>query len=210
MKSNYATVKQGTKRLPHLDMVSKGRNIVRMMTGNVHFPDPEPGLGVMEDACDALAVATHVANFTRGRQDRMARDFAYDRLRALLKGMGGYVQSVSNGDAAIITSAGFDIKRKVQPSQELPPPQRVVALRTDHPGVLMVRWAGVKNRKGYLLQVNERDPEDASAWTTVAFASNNQMRVEGLVSDRAYFFRVVAIGAKGESPVSDVALAKAA
>lgn len=39
---------------------------------------------------------------------------------------------------------------------------------------------------------------------------DNQVRVEGLESDRPYFFRVVAIGAKGESPVSDIALAKAA
>ena len=210
MKSNYAIVKQGTKRLPYLELVSKGRNIVRMMTGNVHFPDPEPGLEVMEDACDALAVATHVANFSRGRQDRMARDLAYDHLRALLRGMGGYVQSVSHGDAAIIMSAGFDIKRKVQPSQELPPPQRVVALRTEHPGVLVVRWGGVKNRKFYMVQVNEHDPEVASVWSTLAVTGYNQVRVEGLVSDRAYFFRVVAIGAKGESPVSDIALAKAA
>lgn len=41
-------------------------------------------------------------------------------------------------------------------------------------------------------------------------SSNDQVRVEGLESDRTYFFRVVAVGAKGESPVSDIALAKAA
>ncbi|MBL7953526.1 MAG: fibronectin type III domain-containing protein [Flavobacteriales bacterium] len=210
MKSNYATVKQGTKRLPYLELVSKGRNIVRLMTGNAHFPDPHPGLDVVADACDALAVATHVANFSRGRQDLLARDLAYDQLRALLRGMGGYVQSVSNGDASIIMSAGFDIKRTVQPSQELPAPQRVVAQRTQHPGVLVVRWGGVKNRKFYMVQVNEQDPEVASAWSTVAVTGNNQVRVEGLESARPYFFRVVAIGAKGESPVSDIALAKAA
>ncbi|MBK7946397.1 MAG: hypothetical protein IPJ85_14315 [Flavobacteriales bacterium] len=44
MKSNYDTVKQGTKRLPFLQLASKARNSVRMMTGNPHFPMPNPDL----------------------------------------------------------------------------------------------------------------------------------------------------------------------
>ncbi|MBL7945712.1 MAG: fibronectin type III domain-containing protein [Flavobacteriales bacterium] len=45
---------------------------------------------------------------------------------------------------------------------------------------------------------------------TLAVSNIDQVRANGLESDRPYFFRVVAVGAKGESPVSDIALAKAA
>jgi len=45
---------------------------------------------------------------------------------------------------------------------------------------------------------------------TLAVSSNDQVWAEGLASERMYFFRVAAVGAKGESPVSDIALAKAA
>lgn len=45
---------------------------------------------------------------------------------------------------------------------------------------------------------------------TLAVSSNDEVRGEGLSSEGMYYFRVVAIGDKGESPVSDIALAKAA
>ncbi|MBK7946398.1 MAG: fibronectin type III domain-containing protein [Flavobacteriales bacterium] len=140
----------------------------------------------------------------------MRRDEACTHLRMLLRGLGGYVQNVSRGDAAIIQSAGFETKRKVQPSAPLAAPERVVAMRTEYPGTLVVRWGGVKNRKCYEVQVNGGDPTDASAWCTLTFTGQNQVRAEGLESQRQYYFRVIAFGAKGCSPVSDIAMAKAA
>ncbi|MGV9012543.1 MAG: fibronectin type III domain-containing protein [Flavobacteriales bacterium] len=55
-----------------------------------------------------------------------------------------------------------------------------------------------------------RNPELKSDWALWATTGKNRVVVNELSSDKVYFFRVVAIGAAGASPVSDSATAKAA
>jgi hypothetical protein len=208
MKSNYETVRQGTKRLPCSLLVAKVRNIIHLMTGNPAFPDPQPSLAEVAEACDELDVANRVASFNCGRCDIVARDSAQRHLRNILLQLGGYVQMMTHGDGALILSAGFDVKKKVQPSVPMPAPRTVVAKSTAYPGRLIVRWSAVKGRKWYGLQMCPAD--GPAAWKEVIQTGNVQVTLNGLMSDHTYQFRVVAYGALGASPLSDVAMAKAA
>jgi hypothetical protein len=207
MKSNYALVRQGTKGLAHADLVVKTRNIVQMMTDNPAFPDPTPSLQVVSQNCDILDEATRSADFTRGRIERARRDEAYDKLRVLVMNLANYVQAASRGDALVIMSAGFDVKLKRQPSAMLEPPQYVKAGRTAAKGCLFVRWGAVKNKKLYKVEINDADPTDPGAWRLLTTTSKTFMTVEGLESFKAYAFRIIAIGALGDSPASDFGMA---
>ncbi|MEO5584006.1 MAG: fibronectin type III domain-containing protein, partial [Flavobacteriales bacterium] len=60
------------------------------------------------------------------------------------------------------------------------------------------------------LFICEGDPKMEADWSLYATTGKNRVMVQGLESDKAYFFRAVAIGAAGESAVSDPATAKAA
>lgn len=209
MNSNYALVRQGTKGLPHADLVAKTRHIVKMMTDNPAFPDPIPSLQVVSLNCDILEVAASAADFTKGRIERARRDEAYDTVRELVMNLANYVQAAAHGDALVIMSAGFEVKLKRQTSVPLEAPAKVEVERKlkAAKGSLFVRWSPVKNKKLYKVLINDADPTDPGAWRLLTTTGKNFMSVEGLESFRNYAFRVVAIGALGDSPASEFKMA---
>jgi hypothetical protein len=62
----------------------------------------------------------------------------------------------------------------------------------------------------YAVYVTEGDPKDESGWTLLVQTSKNFHTATGLVTDKAYSFRTVAIGTAGAGPASDSAESKAA
>ncbi len=210
MKSNFETVRQETKRMSPSALVGKGRFVIGKLTDNPHFTDPKPDLAEMEAACAALETATQLAAFTRGRWDIAVRDEFYTELRHLLHLLGSYVGSRSAGDAELISSAGFKVKLKRQPSQPMEAPPNLRAKRSPRPGTLELRWGAVKNRRIYEVLMTTGHPTDADAWHLLGSTSRNHFTVEHLASDQVHYFRVQAIGALGAGPLSDISSAKAA
>mgnify|MGYP001552175980 CR=1 FL=1 len=210
MKSRMETVRAGIKRLSPSALAGKGRLVVSMMTDNPRYPDPQPSLGQLTAACAALEAATEWYDFSRGRQDLAKRNRCYVELRHLLIGMAAYVQCRSQGDRAVIMSAGFDVKGKRQPSEPLEAPKNMRALRTDFPGVVKLRWGGVKHKQVYEVQVTSGDPSDPGAWRMLVQTGRNHFVVGELPSGQVHYFRAKALGALGAGPLSGIASAKAA
>ena len=210
MKKQYYRIKQGNGRMTFVALVEKSRTNVTKMTGNPLFPSPIPPLADITNSADKLDEAIQAYNFSRSRLDKEVRDLTFEELKALRKDLAGYVQSVSNGDLATITSAGFETEKQHEPAGVPHAPQDVLAEVTPYPGVINLRYAGVRHRGFYEVSICSGDPKDEANWNYYASTTKNRLRIEGLVSNQIYYFRVVAVGAAGASPASDQATAKAA
>ena len=210
MKHIYCTVRLGTKRLPTSRLVEKGRLHVAKVTNNPNFPDPPPCLAELAAAVEELDKVNQLADFSRGRQDIQLRNSGFARVCQLIRQLGGFVQSTSRGDQALIMDAGFDVKLKRQPSQPMAVPQKVVARRTLYPGRIEVRWGAVKNKMSYRVYMAAQGLGFEGKWQTVTVTSRNHFTMEDLPSDVIYSFRIEAWGALGAGPLSDMASAKAA
>ena len=116
----------------------------------------------------------------------------------------------SKGDRDLILSAGFETEKVPAPIGELHAPPNVRAEVTLYPGRVDVKWGGVRGRMIYEVWMTDGDPKVEANWKLQGLTSKNRMEVEGLTSNTVYYFRVVAQGAAGPSPMSDVAFAKAA
>ena len=210
LKKLYYTVKLGLSRVTFAALVGKARTNVEMLTGNPKYTTPIPPLNTITDASDTLDAANNAYDFTRSRLDKEARDVAFVTLKGLLKVLAGYVQAISQGDKDTILSAGFEVEKSPSPIGQLPAPPNVRAIVAPYPGHLEVKWGGVKGRTTYELWMTDGDPKVEANWKLQAVTSKNRIVVEDLTSNTVYFFRVVAQGAAGASPVSDTANAKAA
>jgi hypothetical protein len=210
MKKVWYVVKPGLTRVTVKALVDKSRNNVKMLTGNAAFPDPKPKLGDVTELCDKLDGASQSYDFTRSRLDKEARDTYFEDLRGAIRDLSGYVQSQSSGDKDLIMSAGFDVEKSPAPFGQLPAPADVRALVRPYPGSIEVRFGGVKGRLSYQVFICSGDPKVESNWVLNTSTGKTRVMVDGLESNAMYFFRVVALGAAGFSPVSDVAFAKAA
>jgi len=164
----------------------------------------------MTAAADRLDTATQAYDFSRSRLDKQERDFAFADLKGLRQDLGGYVQTVSNGDAEVITSAGFLTEEARKPLGLLSAPGDVQAIVRPYPGSLELRYRGVRGRLAYQVYICDGDPLVESNWKLHTITGKVRVVFNGLTSGQNYFFRVEALGAAGVSPVSDMAQAKAA
>jgi hypothetical protein len=210
MEKVFYQVSAGLSRATPTALVKKVRNCITMTTGNASFPTPSPTLASMATECDTLDAANQAYEFTRSKLEKDVRDRTYNILRDMLHEFSGYVQAASNGDRDKILSAGLNVRRTASAPEQLPAPENVRAEVTSYPGVLEVRWKGVKHRRIYALEYTAGDPNDAAGWKQLTMTTKNRHTATGLESNVVYHFRVVAFGALGASPVSDAASAKAA
>lgn len=210
MKKKYYAIKLGHSRVSFEALEDKAQTNVSKLTGNAAFPSPMPALSVITTAAARLKSAVQAYNFSRSRLDKQERDIAFAELKGLRQDLGGYVQTVSNGDPELITSAGFEMVASSKPKGLLSAPKDVVALTRPFPGSLELRFRGVRGRTAYQVYICEGAPLDEKSWRLHTVTGKTRLLFDGLESDKVYFFRVVTLGAAGVSAVSDVTSAKAA
>lgn len=209
-----ATPKLGLNTLSIAERVQLANHIVLSMTGNPHFPNPSPALGVLTTAAEVLqntllsiqATETQLAVLKTQRNDQA------DALNGLLMQEAQYVGSASGGDAAKIESAGMSVKAPPAPVGPMP---KVVDVRAN-PGPdvrsLTMQWKAVTDRLIYEVQkaTPNGNPDVPGEYTFVAMTTKPRHVVENLDPCTRYWVRVRAIGTAGPGPWSDPATAVAA
>lgn len=198
----------GTKRVPPDKLAAKGRNHVRLLTGNPLFPELQTLLPPLAAACNEVDnVQQHYA-FNRGRTDLVNRNNAQAWVVTLIRRLGAGVQTYAHGNREAILSAGFDTKRKHSRSQPMPAPPRLRARRTAYPGTVRLNWGGVRNKRSYFIEFTLGDIRDGATWRHLDSTGYNYYTATNLPSDAIVSFRITALGALGPGPVSDVATVK--
>ncbi len=202
------TVKIDLEGLSPIETVERARNHVVSMTGNIVTPTPIPALALVTAAADALEAADLIYQSNRGRLDLLARNERWRELRELIKDLGGYVQAVCGGDAEKITSTAFGVRALPSPPELMPAPGNLRAVPTTKLGEIRLRWGGVRNKKSYVIQWTDGDPLVEANWTLMDITPKNFYTRTGLDRNKTYSFRVLAVGAAGAGPASDIAVAQ--
>ncbi|MEO8068720.1 MAG: fibronectin type III domain-containing protein [Flavobacteriales bacterium] len=200
------SVKIGLEGLNTIQTVERARNHVSNMGGNINFLTPIPTLLAVTAAADAAEAADLVYENNHGRLDLLARNQRTRELRELIKDLGGYVQAVCGGDAEKITSAAFGVRALPSPPELMPAPQNLRATPTDMPREIKLRWSGVRHHKSYVIYWCIGDPLVEANWQMLTIITKNFFLHTGLDRKNTYSYRVVAVGAAGAGPASDIAV----
>ena len=203
-------VKLGLTGLTPTDLVEKGRNLSENCTGNANLSLPAGFLTDFDAAIDALAAANLAVLDNGGRQDVLIRNARAADLSMQIRKLGGYVEAQCSESEEKVASTGFAVRRRPSPVGVPDAPGNLRARRGKLSGEADLRWDAVYGRQYYSVWINSGDPNDASGWSELARTGKNYHTVEGLASDKPYYFRVQAVGAAGVGPQSDSATTKAA
>ena len=119
----------------------------------------------------------------------------------LLEELATYVIATSKGDQALILSSGFDAPdgQSTSPVTAI----EIVDVQLGAPGEAIVRVKKVTGAIAYVHQYATEVPGPNTVWVSEE-SSIREHKFKGLASDKRYWFRVVAIGRKGQKAISPV------
>jgi hypothetical protein len=120
---------------------------------------------------------------------------------ALLQEVADYVTATSKGDPALIFSSGFSASE----AQSAPPATAIEILdvQLGAPGEAIIRVKKSAGAIAYVHQYATELPGPNTVWVSEE-SSIRDHKFKGLASDKRYWFRVVAIGRKGQKAYSPV------
>lgn len=209
MAKHFYLATPGLAGITPTGLVKKTRTCVTMATGNPDFPSITPTPAELTGKCDTLDAAIREYDFTRSLLVKSVRDAAFVDLRDMMHDYAASVQALSGGEREKIESMGIAVRRAPHPLGPLAAPGNLRAKVSPYPQTVDLLWGGVAGRGSYSVY-GTTTPDVESSWVLLGNTTKNRFRAEGLKSDVPYYFRVVALGAAGNSPASDVAKAKAA
>ncbi len=193
-------------RLSPVALMALLSNVITKMTGNSNFATPAVAMATLQAALDLLA--TLIDNAVNGsRQARMLRDDQVLVVRDLLRKQGNYVVLQSNGDTTIQESSGFPMAKTPMPVGVPNTPRVIETTFTGIIGNVEIYWSGSHGAAFYNLWYTST-PGDAASWKLLKASTRN--RHSANLPSGTYHFRVSAVGAAGESAMSDVAVGIAA
>ena len=182
----------GLANLSVPQIIANADHYVQSMTGNTHFPAPTPTLAAVNAQVLVLKAAFNTAQ-TRAKGASNIMHVELNTLKAMLKGLAGYVETMANANPAnaenIINSAGMTAKKT---AAHAPKVFSVVALKT--PGVVRLNSKATRGAS-YLYEMTT-DQTLQTGWANIYFGSVVKFDKSGLVSGTRYFFRV-AVSIKG-------------
>ncbi|MEZ4737920.1 MAG: fibronectin type III domain-containing protein [Flavobacteriales bacterium] len=202
-------VKLGLTGLTSSALVEKGRNIVTMLTGNPTYPTLQGEMADTTKACDDLDAANQEMLFNGGKIASENKRELESALRIRITGLGQQVQVISGGDKAKILSAGFEVRKNAEPITKLEQPQDLRCALTGFKGLVDLDWEVVHGARYYNVWFTAGDPNTAE-WQFVGSTTKSRYTMENLTPGTTYTFRVNAVGARAESPLSDISSIMAA
>jgi hypothetical protein len=199
-------VELNLKDLSAPELVAIGNRLIAGLEGNPHFPAPALPLDELKRKLAALDEANEVYRQERLRLTELKtqRETMIDGVRKALNAEAAYVQEASGGDAKKIISANLCAERtwNFWPFGSLAQVVELSSSIGEQPGEIDLVWDRVRGADGYEVECTS-DLAGEGPWTQCAVASESRVKLKGLDGHRRYWFRVRAIGEKGEGDWSD-------
>jgi hypothetical protein len=198
-------IKLGLSRLSVPELIGLSQQITNAMTGNPNFTTPNPALATITTATGDLQAAYNAANTARieSKNKTIEQNERGDALRALLTQLASYVDNISAGKQSVITSAGMDVQSSPTSEAELSPPTGFTTTTGDGDGEIDLSWNSVANAQSYVVERSLVAPP-AAAWEHQVTTTKSKITADNLSSGTRYWFRVAAVGSKGQSGWSDL------
>ena len=205
-----ADIKKGFMNLRPALLLGLLQNVIQKLTGNAAFPDLPIHLATLNSL--SIYFANSISTATQGTPSaRAAREADVLQVRAALSTTADYVRLASAGNAALLSSSGFEMAKVPQPVGPIGVPLLRMAKMTGLSGEVEVIWARVPGAHSYQLLRTETDPtHPGMEWTPVASTTKVRCKANGLVPYKAYWFAVQALGTSGPSAISGPMIGRAA
>jgi hypothetical protein len=200
-------IKLGLNSLSVPELLSLAQQITGAMQGNPNFTTPNPPLTTVADATKALRTASEEVNAARmeSRNKTVIQNQREDQLQGLLRQLASYVDNISNGDEALITSAGMQVQAASSGRGELTVPTAFNATSGDSEGEIDLSWNPVQHAQSYVIE-SSLDAPPAAKWEHRLATTKSKATLSNLTSGTRYWFRVAAIGSQGQGGWSDISM----
>ncbi|OQP64028.1 hypothetical protein A3860_21660 [Niastella vici] len=182
------------------DLVTLIKRVIEKSKGNPAFPNLPAALADLEKVLPELEEALVKAK-SRDKEWVAIKNNKKAIAIALLEELAAYVIAASKGDQALILSSGFDAIN----GQATPPATaiEIVDVQLGAPGEAIVRVKKVASAVAYVHQYTTELPGPNTVWVSEE-SSIREHKFKGLASDKRHWFRVIAIGRKGQKAISPV------
>ena len=182
------------------DLIAASGRILTGMTGNTHYPVPNPALAGVTTARDAYVAA--VAALDRGKVSVAVRNRARLPLVQLLRTLSLYVQQASQGDRVVLLGSGYPLQKPRQMSG-IPAAPLNLRLSQGNSGIIVARSNVVLTAVSY--QWRYASAQAPIAWTLPEPTAKAICTIQALVPGTQYTVQVRAIGRRGASDWSAAA-----
>jgi len=180
-------------RIPILNKVGRGRDIVDGMKGNANFPSPDVALDVLEEATSQLE-RTHVAASGGGKTNKALMHQVEKAWDQLMRDQAMYVDRIAKGDHAIILSAGFNYSRRPAPAKR----PEFSAVPGEKSGSVILHCKAIKGAYAYVWQCCKGTlAETEAGWAYAKATGKATAVIEDQVPVTKYWYRVAAVLAEG-------------
>ena len=193
-------IKFNSPRLSDSNLESLALAVAAAMTGNTHFPEPQPSLAVLNDSIKAYSDALALAK-TRDKVKVAIKNTLRETLLLTLRKMANYCSLVADGDRAKLVSSGFSLNAETVASKTMSAPENFTVQTGLNSGEAIVSINRIAIARAYLLLYKEASSENG-AWTHVT-NSMPWFTISGLTALASYQFKMGAIGTKGQITYTD-------
>ena len=194
MKKNIITFKN------EHDLLTFIKRVIEKTRGNAAYPNPPQALDELEKVVPELETALVKAK-SRDKEWVAIKNNQKATALALLAQLAQYIIETSKGDKALILSSGFEVVEE-QTGNIKPSIESLEVIR-GAPGEVIVRAKVKKGAVAYIHQYATEAPGPNTVWHSAGHSTGNYT-FTGLNSDKRYWFRVIAIGRKGQQAISPV------
>ncbi|OQP42802.1 hypothetical protein A4H97_11620 [Niastella yeongjuensis] len=176
------------------------QRVIENMENNPAFPTPPAALTELKKLLPEYQAALVKA----GSRDKQMVSVKNDKkvlVLAYLKELAEYVTVTCNGDRTLILSSGFDVANDARDYQT--PAIEILEVEMGAAGEATTHAKNVSGILAYVHQYTKEQPGINTEWIGIG-SSQSSHTFEGLISDKRYWFRVVAIGTNGRRSYSPV------
>jgi hypothetical protein len=175
-------------------------NVPEKMKNNPAFPNPPAALAELEKQAPVFRESLRKAR-NRDKEWVAVKNNKKAEVLVLLEEVAAYVTATSQGDRALILSSGFDATDETTGSAK----PFIGSLQVDIgiPGEAILHAINQKGAVAYVHQYATEAPGPNTVWISQG-STTGDYTFTGLQSDKRYWFRIVAIGRKGQQGFSPV------
>jgi len=179
--------------------------IINQLTGNSHYPEPwVPQVSSLAQLNDALNNyrLLYTDGTARDTARTRARNAARETLEAMLHQLASYLELMAQGDATMLESTGYDLRRATVRSpvnnEPLPAPSDFRVTRGRVSGTLEVHMARQSGAMSYEVSISQGDGSPSGDWQHAIIAvSGMRIVLEGLPPGEFFWVRARGISSKG-------------
>jgi len=183
------------------DLVNIGFLAIDSIKDNTLFPNPNPSVADLLKATQEYQQALYNA---AGRDQKLVaiKDGKRAILRAMLTQLAEYVNTVGDGDKAILLSSGLKLANEKDGTDNLKPISNLEVL-TDEPQQATISIKRVSGAKAYVFEYTTGLVTNESAWVSKT-VSEPTCTLRALQSGVKHAFRVIAVGRSEKSVLSPI------